>query len=249
MATLRVGRTLFLTVAVLVLGSTTASASVIELFQAVVGGGTATPLISTPSRDNDNTSVGSANTVVISPKVFEGLAPIDIVFRVVDSSGFTEYFFNELVINSTGTAWTGYRIELGFGTGGGFVQSSLPDFLDFDAPDNQPTPTASAFSTLGHGANQIDWSDGTLADGSSMTLTFSIDIPNSAQCENTTPACPVFGEAGQTLGFFFTLRQIPLFEPGDGGAGPIETPMPATAGLVTLGLLAAGALGGMRLRR
>ncbi len=73
---------------------------------------------------------------------------------------------------------------------GGFEESGSFDFLDFDAgPDGgaasaeaggaqDPRPSSSAFTDLEHLANQILWAGGEVAPGETVTLTFSIDIPD-----------------------------------------------------------------------
>jgi hypothetical protein len=199
------------------------------------GGGTVTaPAISTSATNNDDVQSASANTVTIggasaAGKTFTSLAPIDIVFSVQNTGGATEYFFSEAIVNNSGEIWTDFHLALGFGTGTEFQQSGLEDLLDFDTvaaivDPRLPTPTASAFSTLDHQANSLDWSGGTVGLGGTLLLTFSIDVPDSTDCSGTIPACPT-GDGS----YLFTLRQFPTI------TEPPPPPVPAPAGLFLLG--------------
>lgn len=85
--------------------------------------------------NNDNQVGLSPNQVYILQKDYHAIGPVDIVLSVLPSGGVTEYAVIEGVQNSTGIDWTSYHIELGFGTGAGFVKSTAGDGLDFDAPD------------------------------------------------------------------------------------------------------------------
>ncbi|HSR87845.1 MAG TPA: choice-of-anchor F family protein, partial [Pontiella sp.] len=85
--------------------------------------------------NNDNAVGISSNSFMVLQKHYVGIGPVDLVFDVADTGGTVEYVFSEGVQNSTGLDWSGYHIELGFGTGAGFVKSGAGDGLDFDAPD------------------------------------------------------------------------------------------------------------------
>ncbi len=85
--------------------------------------------------NNDNAVGISSNSFMVLQKHYVGIGPVDLVFNLADTGGTVEYVFTEGVQNSTGLDWSGYHIELGFGTGAGFVKSGAGDGLDFDAPD------------------------------------------------------------------------------------------------------------------
>jgi hypothetical protein len=61
--------------------------------------------------------------------------------------------------------------------------------------------------------------------GGTLFLTFSIDVPDSADCSGTSPACPIIIESG----YLFTLRQFPTI------TEPPPPPVPAPEGLFLLG--------------
>ena len=86
--------------------------------------------------NNDNIAGTSDNQLFILQKDYVSVGFVDIVATVVDSGGVTEYVVNENVQNSTTVDWTGYRIELGFGTGVDFIPSTVGDGLDVDTPDD-----------------------------------------------------------------------------------------------------------------
>lgn len=167
-------------------------------------GGIVVPQVQTPvstlSLNNDNANP-SDNEVVLF-KHFGAVGPIDICFGVQLSGGTTEYFFSEMVTNTTGIAWVGYNFELGFGVGDNFnrfdeiphpISISLPDF---DTPHRDPTPTSSVFSTLStHERIDIQWSGGIVPPGGTMDFTFSIDTPDDW--------------ADHDIYSDFTLRQTP----------------------------------------
>ena len=91
------------------------------------------------SPNNDNLVGDSDNEIYILQKDYTAIGPVDIVLDVIDSGGVTEYIVIEGVQNNTGLDWDGYHIELGFGTGAGFVKSTAGDGLDFDGPDYDST--------------------------------------------------------------------------------------------------------------
>lgn len=99
---------------------------------ASVAGTVIQPLVET---NNDNAVGISSNSFMVLQKHYVGIGPVDLVFDIADTGGTVEYVFTEGVQNSTGLDWSGYHIELGFGTGAGFVKSGAGDGLDFDAPD------------------------------------------------------------------------------------------------------------------
>lgn len=103
---------------------------------ASVAGTTVVPPV---ALNNDDVVGDSPNPFIVTQKHYTGIGPVDLVFDVLDTGGVTEYRFQEGVQNSTGFDWTSYHLELGFGTGVGFVKSTLGDGLDFDSPDFNST--------------------------------------------------------------------------------------------------------------
>ena len=129
MKTLRlITATMTATAAIAGLSATAASAAVINPSPTVVGNGngTVSTIVITGAPGNDNVTTVSNPNVQINGKNFTALGPIDIVFTTINSSGTSEYFVAEGVTNSTGQAWVGYKIELGFGSGGRFPPRRTP---------------------------------------------------------------------------------------------------------------------------
>lgn len=180
------------------------------------------PVGITPNPNND----GGTGINALAYQIFfnaGGLGPAEYQFQVADSGGISEYLVTAMVVNNTGTPWSHYRLELGFGTGNDFVRSSAIDFLDFDTPDRTPAPTSSRFSTLAHGSDLLQWSGGTVPSIGAMFLTFRLDVPD--------------GLAGLHPGGLprFTLRQQP-------GTGEVPSvPEPALLTVMGVALLAGAA--------
>lgn len=190
--------------------------------------GTFGPVGATPSPNNDNIAGPSPNAIPYS--IFFnalGNGPADIEFVVVNFGGTTEYrFTTTILVNNTGTTWTGYQFELGYGVGSNFVRSGVADSLDFDTPDRDPAPSATAFTALNHQADVLDWSAGTVPSVGTVAFTFAVDVPDNLQN---------FNPAGVNR---FTLRQTPA------AAAPV--PEPTT--MILLGTGIAG-IGGVVKRR
>jgi hypothetical protein len=151
----------------------------------------------TANNDNVPDSGMPDNNIVVPLKRFDSLGFIDIEFPVGTTGGVTEYAVSEFIDNNTGSNWSAYEMQLGFGTGGSFTLSTTGDGLDFDAPDYDPTtPTAAPFSTVDTSNEDIlRFSGGTHSTGA-QPYTFRIDVPDLP--------------GGVTS---FTLRQIPIPEP------------------------------------
>lgn len=189
--------------------------------------GTIGPVGSTPAPNNDNATAASPNVIAYS--IFHnalGVGVTDVEFVVTGSGGTTEYRFTQTLINNTGSIWTGFRYELGFGTGTGFVRSALGDGLDFDDPDHDPVPTSNRFSLLDHGVDLLEWSGGSVPLLTSLIQTLAIDVPDNLAAANPN---------GQSR---FTLRQLPVIAAAD-------VPAPASLSLFVLAL--AGMTAGRRL--
>ncbi len=163
--------------------------------------------------NNDNVVGDSPNVFFLTQKDYHAIGPVDLVFDVRDTGGTTEYYFQEGVQNSTGLDWTGYHLELGFGTGAGFVKSTAGDGLDFDSPDfdstidMNPGPGFSVVTTPTE--DDIVASSGLQPNGAfAGYYVFHIDVPDGIDQ--------------------FTLRQSPI---GEG------VPEPSAAILIGMSLL------------
>lgn len=174
----------------------------VQIFGSQQGTGTglgtvAVPAIITPNANNDNPTVGGAtdNNLAVVVKRFDNVGFIDIVFNVSPSTGTTEYKIFESVDNNTFIDWSSYVLQLGFGTGTGFVSSGAGDGLDFDFPQFDSAPTSSIFSNVALFEDLLVFSNGTQKTGAE-TYNFRIDVPNLPQ--------------GVTS---FTLRQTPVAIP------------------------------------
>jgi len=193
-----------LTIAIVAIAllSSTALAGTISSLPAPVSSGPGLGLVSVPAIvtvnvNNDNqtgATPASDNNVVIPLKRFDSAGLIDIVFTLGSTYGTTEYKVTEFVDNNTGVPWSSYRMQLGTGTGAGFVPFTTGS-LDFDAPGFDPPPSSTAFAAVATSPYQLTYSGGLQGAGAQQHV-FRLDIP----------------DAGNT----FTLRQIPtpIPEPG-----------------------------------
>lgn len=135
--------------------------------------------LGTPIPGNDDFAGASPNWISVNQKAYNAVGVIDMVFIVEDSGGLTtEYILTEGVFNGTGVDWTDYHLELGFGTGVGFVPSTAGDGLDFDAPDTNSPYAFAPFATLTIGEDTIDAVDGVIVSGGFHVFGFPIDVPD-----------------------------------------------------------------------
>jgi len=165
---------------------------------------------------NDDVAGLSPYELFVTQKDYVAVGSVDIEFFVTDNGGVTEYRVREGVNNSTGIAWTGYHIELGFGHGTGFTKSTAGDGLDFDAPDfNSPVsfnPSPGIFPLAMVTEDDIIASGGVMPPAAfAGYFIFHIDVPD--------------GMAS------FTLRQSPI------EAGGAAVPEPSTLVLAVVGLM------------
>lgn len=202
-------------------------ADTITMISSITGpGGMGSGSVATINPDNDNVTTNNPNIINIT-KTFLVFAPIDIVFDVANSAGTTEYFITETIVNQTDVEWRDFHFELGFrgfGTSNlNFVSSDLVSSgfsgLDFDTPNRDPAITSSVFTQISHGTTVISLRGGSLPPGSSMIVTFSLDIP------------PMVAELHLDGLNQFTIRQTPSADPPMG-----EPAEPTTITLLTLGL-------------
>jgi hypothetical protein len=156
-------------------------------------------VVPTLNPNNDNQVGGEAtdNNISVPIKRFDNTGEIDIVFQVQPSDGVTEYKVFESVDNNTMINWSGFIMQLGFGTGANFVLAPLGSGLDFDFPTFDSNPASSAFSTVTLGENVLAFTNGTQSTGAE-TYRFRIDVPDLAAS----------GLPGS-----FTLRELPIGVP------------------------------------
>ena len=208
---------LFVALIVASVGSTASAATISSTIAPVASGPglglVIVPAIVTLNANNDNQVGGGAtdNNIVIPLKRFDANDYIDIVFTTDISQGTTEYKVTEFVDNNTGVAWSSYRMQLGTGTGGGFVPFSAGT-LTFDAPNyDTPPTTTGGLTTIATSPYQLDFTGGIQGMGAQQ-YSFRLDIPDNFR-----------GASAE-----FTLRQTPT-----------AVPEPATAALMMLGAAAA----------
>jgi hypothetical protein len=164
----------------------------------------------TPNNDNVPAPAVPDNNIVVPLKRFDFNDYIDIEFVVVPTGGVTEYQVTEFVDNNTGTDWSEYRMQLGFGVGPGFVVGPPADGLDFDAPTFDTPPTSGALPVVVPlSEDELSFSGG-IHGGGAQPYMFRIDVPD--------------GPLGVT--YTFTLRQFPT-----------PVPEPSTAVLVALAVV------------
>ena len=140
----------------LALGTGAARAGIIS---AVTVGGPGGTGITTVVRQTTITLRRGIPTSIILGEMFTSIAPIDAVFTVPASSGTTEYLAAVFTANATGVPWSDFHFQL--------IPTTANDGLDFDFPDRDPVPASTAFSSLVHGEDTLDWSGGTVPSGGS----------------------------------------------------------------------------------
>lgn len=211
-----------------------ASAGLIAGLDSVSGAGlgTATGASTTANANNDNTGAGATGNRLSLIKTFTQLAPIEMVFDVLNTGGTTEYSVGDSVQNMTGQAWGDFTLILGFTNAQGqFVPLTRGLAtglgLDFDTPNQDPMPSSSVFGApLIHDSNLLAWKSATaqVPNGGLVSFDFRLDIPDNI----STLHPDGFSE--------FTIQQIP---------SPV--PEPSTLLLIggaIIGLLAALRWGG-----
>jgi len=155
------------------------------------------PVITSANPNNDNRLGGEPddNNLVIPLKRFDQNDYIDLVFTVNPSDGVTEYKVTEFVDNNTGSNWSKYTMQLGFGTGAAF--QVIPSIaLDFDAPGYDAPPTSAVMPVVGLSPTQLDFS-GAIQGSGAQLYTFRVDVPDISSRVAPT----------------FTLRQFPTAVP------------------------------------
>ncbi|MEH2170987.1 MAG: PEP-CTERM sorting domain-containing protein [Nostoc sp.] len=169
--------------------------------------------VNTPFPNNDNSTAASQNQILnfpglsCTPKTFQAIAPIDTQLFVEPSGGTTEYFFTETAVNNTNSTWNGFNFKIGLGVNDNFGPPELilvptgtviPDF-DFNGSSSDPQPTSSKFTQLlQDGSFNIEWSGGSVAPGESVDFTFSVDVGDNLNANNSSGS--------------FTIRELPIAE-------------------------------------
>lgn len=165
--------------------------------------------------NNDNSGAPSPNVVASNLFLFNAL-PLDFEFTLANSGGTTEYRFTPSFFNITSPTWTNFYLELGFGTGAGFVRSTGLDALDFDTPDGDPAAFSPFFPTVEHQADTIAFRGGSIGQIKPAAFLFAIDLPDDLQKFNPY-------ELNR-----FTLRITP-------NGAPDPTPVPEPASMILVG--------------
>lgn len=163
-------------------------------------GTVAVPAIITVQANNDNVPNPQAldNNIFVPIKRFDHTGYIDIEFFVQPSDGVTEYQVFESVDNNTGTPWTSYRMELGYGLGPNFIPSAPGDGLDFDFPEYDLFPISSAMPIVGTPNEDTLVFSGSIHGTGAESYRFRIDVPD-------VPTVNRFSR--------FTIRQVPIAVP------------------------------------
>ena len=168
--------------AILCLSALAVQAQVVVAFDGASGPGLASMSFNnhgTPLLGNDDVAGASPNWISVNQKDYSSVDYIDMSFVVGDIGIATcEYILTEGVNNGTGIEWTDYHIELGYGTGAGFVLSPPGDGLDFDAPDLNSPYDFGPFVSLTIGEDTIDAVGGTMPAGAFEVFAFPIDVPS-----------------------------------------------------------------------
>jgi hypothetical protein len=184
--------------------------------------GSVGPVGGNPAPNNDNSGEASPNTFAYSI-FFNSFGLAEVEYVVADSGGTTEYFISQNLVNNSRQPWSGFRFELGFGTGENFVRAGTEVALDFDIPDADPAPFSSVFTVLDHQSRSISWSGGTVPSIGVVRFQLSIDVPDGLGSWNP-------GGASR-----FTLRQEPI-------SAASQIPEPSSVILIAGGLLAVSAM-------
>lgn len=196
------------------------------------GLGTATGSSTTATANNDNNAGAASGNHLSLIKTFARIAPIDMVFDVLNTRGTTEYSVGDSVRNMTGQAWGDFTLILGFTDARGEFLPLTRDLatglgLDFDTPHKDPAPSSTVFGApLIHDPNLLAWKSATVQvpNGGLVSFDFRLDIP-----DNIGTLHP--GGLDE-----FTIRQIP-------------SPVPEPSSLLLIGGAIAALLAALRWHR
>lgn len=150
---------------------------------------------------DDDVALAGVNTITLL-EVFSNPGMVDVVFTVSNNAPnilngnqtTTEYLVTKEVTNLFNTGFQTFSMQLGTGTGAGFVQSAPNDGLDFDAPDfNSPvvlgprlvdgtiaSPGGLIVNPFVLQQDQLTWDTSAVLPGlvGVGVFTFAIDVPN-----------------------------------------------------------------------
>ena len=150
-------------------------------------------------------AINSINTIDL------GFTTANNSLPIVTGTGPTAYTFTITLLNQSLTPFTGATIQIGTGSGTGFVVSTATSTPAFDPLNYAIPPVAPTFTTVNKTDHQIAFSNGLLGiTAPATTLTFTIEVPNN-----------IPGQA-------FTLRLFPTGQP---------VPEPSTIALLGVGLV------------
>lgn len=188
----------------------------------------------TPVVNNDDISTAEPLNEITGAFDFAAAGYIDIVCACEETghtgagpggnNEATEYGFVVTVTNSTAVNFDDFKFELGFGTGGSFVQSSTSDLIDWDTvgflggPQLTPTPTYSKTGSLSHGANLLTWTfsgANRIAPAETVTFTMQMDLSDGYEPGSTERLPAEAGRSGNT--FNLTIRAYPSSTSSAGG--------------------------------
>ena len=165
-----------------------------------------------PDSIDDPPGPGQAGdvTYILDDLVFGSVEPVDTVFTIQKSGGTSEYLIDQIFefdqIGPLGPKWSGFRFELGTGTGGSFEEAAGPEAPQFILPNpsDHLDPANSAdvgdrqwlVSVSASNPALLVWGGGDtfLADGN-LEIAFLINIPDYNGISSTGN---------------FTLRQTPV---------------------------------------
>jgi hypothetical protein len=137
--------------------------------------GSVGPVGSTPAVNNDDDPGASPNVIPFSV-FFNSPGAMETEFVLENSGGTTEYRFTQTFVNTRSAAWTGFRFELGSGTGAGFVRGGD---VSFDVLNGQSTATSPVFTLVAHSAGVLEWTVG--AAPLVAPFAFAIDVPDGME--------------------------------------------------------------------
>lgn len=153
-------------------------------------------------------SCGTLGPTIVSPvilsKTFTSICSMDIVFTVMNDGKLTTPRFTETVLNRgpNGSDWTGFNMQLGFGTGTEFTPVGQNCRVGFAT---LPAPTANPFQVQGVGTSTLNFGGGTVAPGATAFFNFTLNVLDQGPCVPTGSLLPD--------GYTFTLRETPTPEP------------------------------------
>ena len=156
--------------------------------ESVTGPGAGDAMVSffvpaTPNNDDGDDPLFSDGAMAYGV-TFERADVVDVLFRMPDSGGVTEYTIFVDVVNQTPDRWIGFALELGFGSGSDFVLSGV-DGLSFDTDETDPNAernfpvNAASFASYRQEDNRFLFLDGFVSAGFASNMLLAIDVSDS----------------------------------------------------------------------